>query len=112
MKVGYEYHIVSKKHKEVVLHRELIDYYVMCLNLYYDDDEAQKWLATKMIEDVNFLYQYNRISKAEILKKWLLFQLEIIEQFVDVRYNILEEHLDEANEVVQTYEIWLEEKNA
>lgn len=110
MKVGYEHRLVGTEHKDVVITSELVDFYIKVLNLYYDDPDAQKWVAQKMKEDVVMLSKYHNLPRKAVLLEWLRWQWKLINTNVKDKYKITDEYFNDDGKLIQEYEVWLEEK--
>lgn len=107
--VGQENFIEGTHHPDISDDKELIQYYLNVIKLFYATPEADKWIASKLREDIPIIVKYSSISRTEAILWWCNAQWKLINKTHKDRYVKQEEWVDEKGKC-ERYLVWLEEK--
>lgn len=107
--LGVENAIEGMHHPNIVDNKELIQFYINILRLFYASPEAEKWVAQKLKEDVGMIADYCEMTKTEAILWWCKSQWKLINQKYVDRYSVVEYFEDDFG-VCERYLVWLEEK--
>lgn len=89
---------------------DLNSYYMNILRLYYADKEAREWLAKKIREDIPFYAKAMGLSAKEAQYQWLKAQYHCLRSVMKEHYEGIEQEIDENGDRIETYVLWIEEK--